>query len=67
MPLRERVARARMEHAEMLLSIHADALPDSAMRGLSVYTLSDQASDRASRAAIDAATPTFNNKINNKP
>src|SRR5437870_1775018 len=27
-PLRQRVARARMEHAEMLLSIHADALPD---------------------------------------
>src|SRR2546428_372437 len=31
-PLRQRVARARMEHAEMLLSIHADALPDSTMR-----------------------------------
>ena len=49
-PLRQRVARARMEHAEMLLSIHADALPDSAMRGLSVYTLSDQASDRETAA-----------------
>ena len=49
-PLRERVARARMEHAELLLSIHADALPDSGMRGLSVYTLSDQASDRETAA-----------------
>jgi N-acetylmuramoyl-L-alanine amidase len=49
-PLRERVARARMEHAELLLSIHADALPDSEMRGLSVYTLSDQASDRETAA-----------------
>ena len=49
-PLRERVARARMEHAELFLSIHADALPDSAMRGLSVYTLSDQASDRETAA-----------------
>ena len=49
-PLRQRVARARMEHAEMLLSIHADALPDSTMRGLSVYTLSDQASDRETAA-----------------
>src|SRR5205823_14563110 len=49
-PLRERVARARMGHAELFVSIHADALPDSAMRGLSVYTLSDQASDRETAA-----------------
>jgi N-acetylmuramoyl-L-alanine amidase len=48
--LRERVARARANHADMFLSIHADALPDSAMRGLSVYTLSDQASDRDTAA-----------------
>src|SRR5207249_881700 len=39
-PLRERVARARHAHAELFLSIHADALPDTALRGLSVYTLS---------------------------
>ncbi|MGD9616572.1 MAG: N-acetylmuramoyl-L-alanine amidase [Alphaproteobacteria bacterium] len=44
--LRERVARARRHRTELLLSIHADALPEAAMRGLSVYTLSDQASDR---------------------
>ena len=49
-PLRERVARARMVHAELFLSIHADALPDSQMRGLSVYTLSDRASDRETAA-----------------
>jgi N-acetylmuramoyl-L-alanine amidase len=49
-PLRERVARARASHAELFLSIHADMLPDSAMRGLSVYTLSDQASDRDTAA-----------------
>src|SRR5437762_290980 len=49
-PLRERVARARMEHAELFVSIHADALPDSEMRGLSVYTLSDRASDRETAA-----------------
>src|SRR5207253_4479983 len=48
--LRERVARARANHADLFLSIHADALPDSAMRGLSVYTLSDQASDRDTAA-----------------
>jgi N-acetylmuramoyl-L-alanine amidase len=49
-PLRERVTRARMVHAELFLSIHADALPDTEMRGLSVYTLSDQASDRGTAA-----------------
>ena len=49
-PLRERVARARVAHAELFLSVHADALPDTEMRGLSVYTLSDQASDRETAA-----------------
>lgn len=45
-PLRERVARARHHRAELFLSIHADAVPEAAIRGLSVYTLSEQASDR---------------------
>src|SRR5437867_3136837 len=49
-PLRERIRRARANHAELFLSLHADALPDSALRGLSVYTLSDQASDRMTAA-----------------
>jgi N-acetylmuramoyl-L-alanine amidase len=52
-PLRERVARARLHHAELLLSIHADALPDRGQRGLSVYTLSDQASDRETAALAE--------------
>ena len=49
-PLAKRVARARANRAELFLSIHADALPDRTMRGLSVYTLSDEASDRATAA-----------------
>jgi N-acetylmuramoyl-L-alanine amidase len=49
-PLRERVVRARARHAELFVSIHADALPDMEMRGLSVYTLSDKASDRETAA-----------------
>jgi N-acetylmuramoyl-L-alanine amidase len=44
--LRDRVARARACKADLFLSIHADALPDIAMRGLSVFTLSARASDR---------------------
>lgn len=45
-PLQQRVAMARAAQAELFLAIHADALPNAALRGLSVYTLSDQASDR---------------------
>jgi N-acetylmuramoyl-L-alanine amidase len=46
LPLRERVARARGWKADLFLSIHADALPNTEKRGLSVFTLSAQASDR---------------------
>jgi len=53
-PLRERVARARALHADLLLSIHADALPNTAMRGLSVFTLSAVASDREAAALADS-------------
>ena len=44
-PLEERVARARAKGAALMVSIHADALPDHAVRGASVYTLGAQASD----------------------
>ncbi len=53
-PLRERVARARALHADLFLSIHADALPNAAMRGLSVFTLSATASDREAAALADS-------------
>jgi len=53
-PLRERVARARALHADLFLAIHADALPDPAMHGLSVFTLSAQASDREAAALADS-------------
>jgi N-acetylmuramoyl-L-alanine amidase len=49
-PLRDRVARAHAWKADLFLSLHADALPDRAMRGLSVFTLSAQASDREAAA-----------------
>lgn len=45
-PLDARVARARAQKADAFLSLHADALPDAAMRGASVFTLSAEASDR---------------------
>jgi N-acetylmuramoyl-L-alanine amidase len=51
--LPERVSRARFLPADLLLSIHADALPDRGLRGFSVYTLSDQASDKETAALAE--------------
>ena len=48
--LRERVARAQAAKADVFLSLHADAHPDSDVRGASVYTLSEDASDREAAA-----------------
>jgi N-acetylmuramoyl-L-alanine amidase len=47
--LRARIARVRASRPELLLSIHADALRDRTVRGLSVYTLAEggSGSDRA--------------------
>ena len=53
LPLRERVRRARDAGADLFISIHADANPMEWVRGASVYTLSDMASDR--EAAMLAA------------
>jgi N-acetylmuramoyl-L-alanine amidase len=49
-PLRERVARAQAAKADLFLSLHADSCPDSGVRGASVYTLSEVASDREAAA-----------------
>ena len=48
--LRERIALARTSRAEIFLSLHADALGDSSFRGMTVYTLSDKASDAEAEA-----------------
>ncbi len=44
--LRDRVAIAREGGAELFISIHADAIRNRGIRGLSVYTLSEKASDK---------------------
>ena len=54
LPLRERVARARAWKADLFLSIHADALPERELRGLSVFTQSLQASDREAAALANS-------------
>jgi N-acetylmuramoyl-L-alanine amidase len=49
-PLRERVARAEDVRADLFLSIHADSHPDPGVRGASVYTISEEGSDREADA-----------------
>ena len=49
-PLRDRVGIAQGHGAALFVSMHADAVRDPAVRGASVYTLSDTASDAQSEA-----------------
>ena len=52
-PLRERVAIARAANADLFMSLHADTVTDPDIRGLSVYTLSQTASDTEAQALAD--------------
>ena len=45
-PLRERVSIARAAHGDLFVSLHADSNDHREIRGASVYTLSEDASDR---------------------
>lgn len=45
-PLRERVQIARRYKADLFISVHADSIAKPDVRGMSVYTLSETASDR---------------------
>ncbi len=49
-PLRERVEIGRQKKAELFISIHADANKKRKTRGLSIYTLSETASDKEAAA-----------------
>ena len=51
--LSDRVALARAAEADLFISIHADALDDSSVRGAGVYTLSETASDSEAAALAD--------------
>lgn len=48
--LRERVARAQAAKADLFLSLHADSNDNPDVRGASVYTLSEEATDREAAA-----------------
>jgi N-acetylmuramoyl-L-alanine amidase len=49
-PLEERVALAQRRGASLFVSMHADALLDHGVRGASVYTLAEHASDAQTAA-----------------
>jgi N-acetylmuramoyl-L-alanine amidase len=49
-PLRERIAIARLAQADVFISLHADANDDPRLRGASLYTLSETASDKEAEA-----------------
>jgi N-acetylmuramoyl-L-alanine amidase len=48
-PLESRVRIAQRAGADLFISLHSDSGPDAKLRGASVYTLSDKASNRATR------------------
>ncbi len=51
--LRDRVAIARQHGADLFISLHADAVQNPQIRGLSVYTLSQNASDSEAQALAE--------------
>lgn len=52
-PLRQRVQIARKHNADLFLSIHADSAVNRKATGLSVYTLSETASDKEAAALAE--------------
>ena len=51
-PKENRVQIARRADADLFISLHADSGPETSTRGASVYTLSDQGSDRVAKKVI---------------
>jgi N-acetylmuramoyl-L-alanine amidase len=48
--LRDRLAKARQANGDIFISLHADSIKNRSIRGLSVYTLSETASDKEAAA-----------------
>jgi N-acetylmuramoyl-L-alanine amidase len=51
--LSQRVTIARQNHAALFISLHADTLKQKDIRGSTVYTISDKASDRLAADVAD--------------
>ena len=52
LPLETRVRIARQAHADLFISLHADAGGDASLKGVSVYTLSENGSDRVAKKVM---------------
>lgn len=52
-PLRTRVTIARRYHADLFISLHADSTYNRNAQGLSIYTLSETASDKEAEALAE--------------
>lgn len=52
-PLRQRVTIARRYHADLFISLHADSTYNRNAQGLSIYTLSETASDKEAAALAE--------------
>lgn len=52
--LAERAAIGERKHADLFLSLHANANPSRAMKGFSIYTLSEKASDEEAKKLAEA-------------
>jgi N-acetylmuramoyl-L-alanine amidase len=73
LPLSERVSIGQRQDADLFVSLHADATPSRRARGLSIYTLSEDASDdlaanlaeRENKVDVDLApvVPSFMSRI----
>ncbi len=51
-PLEQRVRIARRANADLFISLHADSLSDPAIKGATVYTISDKGTDRAAKGVF---------------
>lgn len=52
-PLRARIQKAHEANADLFISIHADSAKNTSARGLSVYTISEKASDAEAAALAE--------------
>lgn len=52
-PLRDRVKISRKHKADLFISLHADSTKNRSAKGLSVYTLSEKASDKEAEALAE--------------
>ena len=52
--LAERASIAEKQHADLFISLHANANPSRSMKGFSIYTLSEKASDEEAKKLAEA-------------